>query len=95
MPAVPGAARSVLYRGALPGRLAGARRCGARRRERARCPGGGVAASPARAAAAPVSAARCGQDACAVRGGGRRIPAPGAAGTAAGMSGASTAPGRT
>lgn len=94
MPAVPGAARSVLHRGALPGRLAGARRCGARRRERARCPGGGVAASPARAAAAPVSAAlRAGRLRRA--GGGRRIPAPGAAGTAAGMSGASPAPGRT
>lgn len=39
------------------------------------------------------SAARCGQDACAVRGGGRRIPALGAAG--AGMSGGFAAPSRT
>uniref|UniRef100_A0A8C5U6Z1 Uncharacterized protein n=1 Tax=Malurus cyaneus samueli TaxID=2593467 RepID=A0A8C5U6Z1_9PASS len=47
------------------GLLEEARRCGARRRER-RCPGGGVAAS--RRGRRPPSAARCGQDACAVRG---------------------------
>lgn len=80
--------------GALPGPLAEARRCGARHRERARCPGGGGRRVPGEGGGRP-SAARCGQDACAVRGGGRRIPALGAAGTGAGMSGGFAAPSRT